>query len=250
MPDLQGGRVRAVRGRRILPDAEKESAEPQSLRAAEGQEKDRLRVVDPGWRFRDEPASPLTAPVLTGDFYVGFRSWAAREDGRLFSQNQHYEWPTGATKATCLPPSQLVSHVQREPHMVPAEGCGCGLYAYYRIRAESVRYGELLGVILVWGDIVLHRERMRAQFAKIGAILVPTDFQRPDKGDDGEQAWSMRTEWDRIDATVRRYGVPLLRHDTPKAAEETVASEFGRLVPRALLPSSNLTERRRLEGAE
>lgn len=176
-------------------------------------------------------------PIFEGDFYVGYRAWSVEEDGKLLSTNRHYEWPTGEIRAECNPP-RSVTGIRQDKHMVPAEDCECGIYAYYNIRADRVRYGELMGVILVWGDIILHNERMRAQFARVGGILVPTEFERPKESDTGDHAELMRKEWRRIDAAVERYKIPLIPAKTPKDAEGYIEREFGRHVPHEELPDA------------
>lgn len=189
-------------------------------------------------------------PVHEGDFFVGYRTWVVKDDGRLLSTNQHYEWPTGDIQAECNPPGSGGGNIRLrdDKHMVPAEDCDCGIYAYYDVKADRVRFGEVLGVILVWGDIMLHNERMRAQFARVGAILVPTAFTRPDPDATDDESELMRQEWKRIDAACERYDIPVLQVDQPEDAERIVQAEFGRHVTPEELPSGNDKARRELAG--
>jgi hypothetical protein len=177
-------------------------------------------------------------PEFKGDFYVGYRAWCVEDDGKLLSTNRHYEWPTGDIKAECNPPSRGMSGLREGPHPVPSLDCECGIYAYYNIRADRVRYGELMGVIQVWGDIMLHNERLRAQFARVAGLLIPTEFQRPADGDTDDHAELMRKEWKRIDAAIAKYKIPLIQKKEPEEAEKYIEAEFGRHVPHSELPKN------------
>lgn len=191
------------------------------------------------------------SPTYVGDFYIGYRSWSVKDDGTLQSQNEHYDWPVGDIEAVCHPPSGIGSNrIRSDKHMVPNPDCECGLYAYYKIRPDRVRYGELMGVILVWGDLQLHQERMRAQFARIAGILVPTEFERPEKGDESEHATLMAQEWEKIDKVQEKYKIPLIRKRRPDEAEQFIGQEYGKHVLPSELPDAEgrASHHRQLSG--
>ena len=125
---------------------------------------------------------------------VGFRLWYAVEkpwkqpavrDGRLRSIGSDCLWTGGTLEAHCN---------NRLPHLAPALGCDCGLYAYDRLETARLYEEEfdsrfdgvlVLGAVLLWGRMnygeVVQRYsdklagsdlglRLRAQFGRVLAL--------------------------------------------------------------------------------
>lgn len=115
----------------------------------------------------------LRAPDLIQPV-IGYRVWRIR-DGDLVSQYTDVRWAGGPLRAECL--SELY---RRGPglHPTPAPDpkCSCGIYAYFR---PSERLGAssdsplVLGAVVLWGRIEVHRSGMRAEWARPVAIGLP-----------------------------------------------------------------------------
>lgn len=175
---------------------------------------------------------------------VGFRIWYVVEkpwmnpliyDGRLRSIGSDSHWTASTVEARCN---------NRYPHIAPALGCACGLYAYDRLDTAKLyeeefnsRYDGVIamGAVLLWGRLT-HGEvvenysnrltgldlglRLRAQFGRVLALR-----------DDGEVT----------EAAARVHGVPAVR----ERYLESSAREHGaqvRIRAPAREPGSYLTE--------
>ena len=81
-------------------------------------------------------------------------------------------WPAGPVSAECL----SVTHIGEGP--APGPGCNCGIYAYHRHEVEGeflsihAELDEVVGVIDAWGRIEVHESGIRAQHARVSALLV------------------------------------------------------------------------------
>lgn len=168
-------------------------------------------------------------PHLDGEI-VGRRAWKVgflapspppHNRRALVSLVQSTQWQPEVNTAECLRDSY---------HDAPAHGCSCGLYAYYDFAdtADLRRCvpGTIQGVVTAWGDVELHPDGFRAQYAKVAALVMDAE---------NHDAW---------DELARRYGVPLI---TPaQFASDSFIGEFGEIVPRDLRPSPRQRSRRDL----
>jgi hypothetical protein len=105
-----------------------------------------------------------TAPDLI-TAVIGFRQWRVVGTD-LWSVRAEDRWRRGVHTAQCL------SH----PHRAPANGCTCGIYAWYgpTPRGASALTRDLVGgAVALWGQIELHAHGMRAQHAMVVALALP-----------------------------------------------------------------------------
>ncbi len=88
-----------------------------------------------------------------------------RQDG-LWSLHSADRWTAGVRTAHC----------GAHPHAAPANGCTCGIYAWYDppARGASAATPELVaGAVALWGVLELHAHGMRAERATIVALALP-----------------------------------------------------------------------------
>jgi hypothetical protein len=121
-------------------------------------------------------------PDLFAEPLHGLRAWQVLEDGRLFGVAKPVFWePRCATQAFCL---------ESEEHEAPAPGCGCGLYAYHPAAWPARRLARhrdrvwvsgrqlVVGVMEAWGQVELHADGFRAEWARPKAFVSFSDDKR------------------------------------------------------------------------
>jgi hypothetical protein len=104
-------------------------------------------------------APDLITPV------IGFRQWRLRGD-ELWSFQTDEQWGHGVHTAQC----------PLHAHHAPANGCSCGIYAWYSPtpRGASALTAALVGgAVALWGQIELHAHGMRAEHAVVVALALP-----------------------------------------------------------------------------
>jgi hypothetical protein len=117
--------------------------------------------------------------VADGRPIIGYREWVLVGE-EILSPLARTPWHTGVMQAECLPDCRAAQGLWRtasahsEP--APAPGCVCGIYALFtphrpgrRERLTCVR-----GAVVLWGRIELHRRGMRAEFARIVTLALPS----------------------------------------------------------------------------
>ncbi len=138
--------------------------------------------------------------VEVGSAY-GIRRWHVDALGRLIAQSAGTVWTPGVNVAKCSynhrggypvtgsltinagtkivvygdgEVSELAEEVaQKVPeHVVPAEGCGCGFWAYHEGAAKFGNAG-LVGVIEASGRTIIGTQGIRTERAKIVALSLP-----------------------------------------------------------------------------
>lgn len=133
---------------------------------------------------------------------LGFRVWKLTIDGSLLpravSALEHLNvepWRRGRNDARCV-----YVGISREPHAVPGERCDCGLHAHHEVgqlRRPSRTEDLLLGAVVAWGALQVHRTGFRAEHAQVVALAAP---------ESSRLAAPAR-------AAAERYGVPLVAYD-------------------------------------
>ena len=154
---------------------------------------------------------------------IGFRHWRLR-DSELWSMRATERWEPGLQIAHCDDP--------RHDTPAPANGCTCGIYAWYEPppRGASLATPDLVaGAIAVWGQLELHAHGMRAQYATIVALALP---------------WSRGGKRRRLLNAARAFGVPAV----PTRRLEPVALEHGELIPRSMRPPDLEPNKRKAPG--
>lgn len=176
---------------------------------------------------------------------IGYRSWKVRDD--VLTGISHPEpWPPGGAtaEAICRGPQPKVeitySYIPAKMrpslevelqaaldrwveslgiiHEPPDEDCECGLYALNTLDAAMERhYADVIGKIEAWGKVVKGTKGIRAQYARVVELYVPSR---------GMDAWLVGSKpsapWDLfigdghgIDVALTRrigdiYGVPVI----------------------------------------
>ncbi len=89
-------------------------------------------------------------------------------------------------RAECLPSCRGAAGLWRAPsaHIGPAPDpdCVCGIYALFtpqRSRGRE-RLAVVRGAVVLWGRIEVHRRGMRAEFARIVALALPSPQRHAD----------------------------------------------------------------------
>lgn len=110
---------------------------------------------------------------------VGYRRFAIPWPYRNYLVQKGHRWvPQEPTVAQCRRPGGSV-----EPsfdHVVPAQSCGCGLYAWLDIE-EALRYymttmaGWVLASVIGWGRVLFDEDFWRAEQAQVVAFADPRD---------------------------------------------------------------------------
>jgi hypothetical protein len=117
---------------------------------------------------RGLPESLPAAPDLLDPVYA-FRDWRITGDG-LTSPRTGVLWQGPVLAAECRP--RTAESLISPPHRAPGRDCTCGIHGYFRPGYETskVDYRGVTGIITVWGEVELHQEGLRAQFARIEAL--------------------------------------------------------------------------------
>ncbi|HEY2636707.1 MAG TPA: hypothetical protein VGI54_04905, partial [Solirubrobacteraceae bacterium] len=101
---------------------------------------------------------------------IGFRAWRL-EGGRLCAWSAATgPWSFDVTEAACC----------YKPHAAPYPGCSCGLYALADPRDRRLwQHGQVVGAIVAWGAVELHRSGFRAEKARVVALAHQSPFGEP-----------------------------------------------------------------------
>lgn len=170
---------------------------------------------------------------------IGFRQWRVTEnlELRAAAHNKRTVWGKGTNAAVCHKAEKWdedrYEYVEVAPcDAAPGTDCGCGIYALHD--PSDFWYGKkkrdlfslalfpepsdplLSGVIAAWGELEVHYQGFRAQFARVVALATP----------------EMRRDAVIARAVSVEYGVPLV----PVDELPRIAAEFGATVPVGLRP--------------
>lgn len=123
-------------------------------------------------------AGESIAPDLTRPI-IGYRDWVQVGD-EILSPLARTRWEAGPMQAECLPSCRGARGLWRtaSAHAGPAPdpGCACGIYALFapsRPRGRE-RLALVRGAVVLWGRIELHQRGMRAEFARIVTLALPS----------------------------------------------------------------------------
>ena len=152
---------------------------------------------------------------------IGFRQWRLR-DGALWSLRAEDPWHRGVHTAHC--PVQA--------HDAPANGCTCGIYAWYSPtpRGASALTPDLVGgAVALWGHVELHAHGMRAQQAMVVALALPF-------------SWGAKRR--QIRAVADALEVPAV----PTRRLRAAALAHGEVIPRRMRPPDTTPNKRAAPG--
>jgi hypothetical protein len=152
---------------------------------------------------------------------IGFRQWRLCAD-ELWSLRALEPWQRGVQTAHCT------AHA----HQAPANGCTCGIYAWYSPvpRGASALTPDLVGgAVALWGQIELHAHGMRAQHAMVVALALP---------------FSRGAKRRRIRAAADALEVPAV----PARRLRATALAHGDVVPRRMRPPDTTPNKRAAPG--
>jgi hypothetical protein len=162
------------------------------------------------------PLPPV--PDLLDPVYA-FRDWRITPDG-LTSPRTGVLWSEPVLAAECHP--RTAESLISPPHRAPGRDCSCGIHGYFRPGYETskVDYRGVTGIITVWGEVELHRDGVRAQFARVEALGVYARWTRRQKA--------------AVDDVAGELGVDVLDlHDLEAAAARYATAVPGDLIPPA-----------------
>jgi hypothetical protein len=166
------------------------------------------------------PVPDLLQPVHA------FRDWRITGDG-LTSPRTGVVWPGPMLAAECHP--RTAESLVRPPHRAPGRDCNCGIHGYFRpgYDTSKVDYRGVTGIITVWGEVELHHDGVRAQFARVDALGVYARWTRRQKA--------------AVNEVAAELGVDLVDlHDL-----EDAAARYATAVPSQLVPAAERSRRHR-----
>ncbi|HEY1714341.1 MAG TPA: hypothetical protein VGG07_15660 [Solirubrobacteraceae bacterium] len=152
---------------------------------------------------------------------IGFRQWRLRGD-ELWSFRADEPWHRGVHTARC----------GVQAHVAPANGCTCGIYAWYSPvpRGASALTADLVaGAVALWGQIELHAHGMRAQHAMIVALALPYSW--------GAKRRRIRTAAEMLDVSA-----------VPARRLKATALAHGEVIPRPMRPPDTTPNKRAAPG--
>jgi hypothetical protein len=174
-----------------------------------------------------EPSLPPPLPPVPDllDPVYAFRDWRITADG-LTSPRTGVPWSGPVLAAECHP--RTAESLIRPPHDAPGRDCSCGIHGYFRPGYETskVDYRGVTGIIKVWGEVELHHDGVRAQFAQVQALGVYARWTRRQKA--------------AVNDVADELGVDLVDlHDLEEAA-----ARYATAVPQGLVPAARRPRRR------
>ncbi|MGZ4168191.1 MAG: hypothetical protein ACXVRW_07280 [Solirubrobacteraceae bacterium] len=152
---------------------------------------------------------------------IGFRQWRV-VGTELWSLRADDHWRRGVHTARC----------PAHDHAAPANGCTCGIYAWYgpSPRGASALTPDLVGgAVALWGQVELHAHGMRAQHAMVVALALPL-------------SWGAKRR--RVRAAADTLEVPAV----PARRLRAAALQHGELIPRRMRPPDTTPNKRAAPG--
>lgn len=118
--------------------------------------------------------SPLLQPTRS---LVAFRTWRIRE-GELRSPYDGALWSTATLSARCRP--RTAADFVRGTHAAPSATCGCGISATAEpdMNVCCVDASSIVGVVRLWGRVVLQNGSLRAEHAEIVMLAAYLQWSR------------------------------------------------------------------------
>ena len=125
------------------------------------------------------PSSDVIEPV------IAYREWVLIGD-ELISPLARTSWDARPARAECLASCREARGLWRRaaahPGPAPDPGCVCGIYALFepsRPRGRE-RLALARGAVVLWGRIELHQRGLRAEYARIVTLALPSSRKAAD----------------------------------------------------------------------
>jgi hypothetical protein len=148
----------------------------------------------------------LVAPV------VAYRAWRVVGE-RLLSPNIPVRWEGRVMHAECHPVQKRIMRgfegwLARE-HASPHPDCQCGIYAYHRpgVRNWFGEFDWVEGIVTVWGRLEAHHDGLRAEHARIEALVRRAEVPIAERI--AERLGAEVVERPDVEAAAARFGAPL-----------------------------------------
>ena len=131
-----------------------------------------------------QSAGESIAPDLARPI-IGYRDWVQVGD-EVLSPLARTTWTAEPMQAECLPSCRGARGLWRtasaHPGPAPDPGCVCGIYALFEPPrpGRRERLALVRGAVVLWGRIELHQRGMRAEFARIVALALPSSRRHAD----------------------------------------------------------------------
>jgi hypothetical protein len=116
---------------------------------------------------------------------IGYREWLLVGD-EILSPLARTPWNAAPMQAECLPSCREAQGLWRTASAhsgpAPAPGCVCGIYALFTPHrpGRRERLTFVRGAVVLWGRIEVHRRGMRAEFARIVTLALPSSRRHAD----------------------------------------------------------------------
>lgn len=169
---------------------------------------------------------PAKEVPLFSECVIGYRKWRLA-DWVLSPINHGNPWRPGVNKAVCQPDRThfYLNYMGDAPdisHKAPGRDCNCGMNAFFE--PKDIREGgDVLGAVVGWGDLQVHPDGFRAEYAQIVALINMGSANDPKEPD--------------LTAVTTLYRVPLLDSMEELQME---ASKHGSPLPESLRPAEEI----------
>lgn len=120
----------------------------------------------------------MTEIPVYSECVIGYRQWMLA-DWVLTPVSVGHPWRPGVNHAKCQPAPNLIiswgSAGEAPPanHAAPHKNCDCGLYALHEPAEQLYDHTSdtyVLGAVAAWGDLRVHHDGFRAEYAQIVAL--------------------------------------------------------------------------------
>jgi hypothetical protein len=152
-------------------------------------------------------APDLVRPV------VAFRAWRVVGE-RLMSPNIPVRWEGRTMHAECHPVQRRIMRGAQggwlaEEHGSPHPDCRCGVYAHHvpGVRTWFGEFDWVEGIVTVWGRIEAHADGLRAEHARIEALIRRRELPAAERI--AAALGCAVIDRDDVAAVADRYGAPL-----------------------------------------
>lgn len=140
----------------------------------------KVQADEPGLELMAQHPCAMSPVLRPTQPLIAYRTWRVR-DRELFSPYDGAVWSAATLSARCRP--RNAEDFVRGAHAAPSPSCGCGISATAEpdLDACCVDASRIVGIVRMWGRVVLQRGSLRAEHAEVvmlGAYLQWSRRQR------------------------------------------------------------------------